>query len=40
VRNYWEDFLGGFFLEEFFGRNILGGFFREDFLGGIFCLNC
>jgi hypothetical protein len=30
------NFLGGFFWEEYFGRNFFGGFFWEDFFGRIF----
>ena len=30
---FLEDFFGGMFLEECFGRNFFGGFFREDFFG-------
>ena len=38
---FWEDFLGGNFLEgmfweDFFGRNFLGGIFERNLLGGIF----
>ena len=29
--NLLEDFFGGIFLEEFFGRNFLGGFFWKEF---------
>ena len=38
-----QGFFGGFFLEDFLGRNFLGGFFGrifwEDFLGGFFWEN-
>ena len=32
---FLEDFLGGIFHEESFGKNFLGEIFWEDFLGGI-----
>ena len=31
-----EEFLGGFFWEDFFGRNFLGGIFWEKYFGRIF----
>ena len=33
---FWEEFLGGFFCEDLFGRNLFGRIFWEDFLRRIF----